>query len=477
VVDIWFRVLDPALTTNVSTKGFALIDAAGEIHDADGAGTSGTVICVDCSIEWTFGGADGRSIVLVFVVPEDQIDKPWDLQYKRAPSLSFEVGVEPDIPYPTEIGAIEGQMPYFCNLRQLQRQHAKGLLTFERWDEGGLVLGAMSPDGSGVFDGCTGIAFGDLRFASDGAILMELGPLQGWPGLSLVERDGKVTDLVRNGRDVHGQFSPNGRHVVFTVQKLGDDNDTELHVLDRDSGSLTLLKKAESVTFKFLTDGQLLVSVSDDGDEGIFLAKADTTDLEPLELPDGASFSSVQDDGEHIIYASGNQTRRTLILAKMDGSEERELASSTGTSTPAGQLSPDGQYALLSIPKSDNRRSVEFLDLATDERETISTCRYSYLYFSSDSRWALVVGFDSSSGGGDEWQGTLSVVDTGSGEVVHNIEDVVNARFSPDGAQVAYTVRTEDEPVEIHVIETGGDTDTALGAGSLIDWAPYPSAE
>jgi hypothetical protein len=470
-VDVAVRALDPATLEDIATKDFAVIDSSGEIHTADAAGFQNLILCVGCSFSFWFNASGGETyLTLIYVVPTGQIEEPFDLQYGRAPTIQFEVGAKPDIPYETEVGAEEGYLPV-CDFGELEPPGEGGVLTVKQWEGDSLTLGAVKPDGSMV-SSCTGIAYGDFVFGGDGAVLTRLGPLQGWPGLSLVEPDGKVTDLVRNAVDTAGLFSPSGRYVFFTVVTLSNDDEEKLYVFDREEGSTEMLKEGDFINFRLLDGGQLLVDVREGGDAEVYMAEADSTDLERLSLPDEADYFSVQSDGKHVIYALEKGSTWTLFLAGLEGDDEQELASySSSRAKPAGTLSPDGQFALLSLRDADDEWYVEFRDLTTDEGETIvSDINRLETGFSSDGRWAFVIGFERATTGTD-WETTLFVIDTSTGEVVQEIDDVINAAFSPDGSQLAYTLGAEDD-AEVFVIDLAEDAETSLGAGSLGGWSP-----
>ena len=472
VLDILIRALDPTSIEDISTKEFAVIDSSGEIHTADAAGWDGTIFCAGCSFSTWYDMEGGTSsFTLVYVVPSGQIDEPFDLQYGRAPTISFEVGARPDIPYTTEIDAGEGHTPFACDFGELEPLGEDGVLTVKQWEDDSLLLSAMKPDGSMV-GSCAGIAYGDLAFADDGAVLMTLGPFQGWPDLSLAEPDGKVTDLVQNAVDTAALFSQSGRYIFFTVITLDDSDEEALYVFDREEGSAELLKEGDSINFALLADGQLLVSVKEDDDTEVFMAEADSTDLEQLSLPDEANYSSVQSDGKHVIYALEKGSAWKLFLAGLDGGGEQELASySDSRSKPSGMLSPNGQFALLNLRDTGDEWYVEFRDLSSDEGEAIvSDINRLRFDFSPDSRWAYVVSFKRSDADSD-WETTLFVIDTSTSEVVQEIDDVINAAFSPDGSQLAYTLGAEDD-AEVFIIDLGGDGETSLDEGRLGGWYP-----
>jgi hypothetical protein len=79
------------------------------------------------------------------------------------------------------------------------------------------------------------------------------------------------------------------------------------------------------------------------------------------------------------------------------------------------------------------------------------------------------------SGEEEEDQFSLYVVRTADGSV-QGIEDAVNAFFSPDSTQIAYTLLQADGSWEMYVTPLEEEGPVSLGPGVLSGWFPVGAA-
>jgi hypothetical protein len=351
-------------------------------------------------------------------------------------------------------------------------------VAYEKAGKAGYALGAMLADGSSVGQECGSLAYGDLQFAADGAALLLLGPLQGWPNLAVIEPDGIVTTLVKNAADLHAQFDASGRYVLFTVSALGEAQQT-LYLYDRKSPKSTQLKQGRAVSFRLLSNNRLLVTVTSSADSSpaYFMGRADGSNLEALSLPNGAYAGSVTGDGQHLLYTEGDYPSQQLILTALDGSAKRQVASSQEGWGLSGALSPDGQYVLVVRPAAGNKYSAEFSNLAqTVSTEVVAGSDELDVQFSPDSHWALVFSTlrdASSTSSQNNDKHTLYVVSTSDGKVVRAIAGATAAYFSPDGAKLAYGVKkAADATPELNILTLASGAVQAAGNGKFIGWYP-----
>ena len=472
VVEIQYRFLDPSLDTQITSTDFSLVDEDGESQKADGGGWSGN-LCVGC-IFWTTSEAESGSTTVIFVIQADAIDKTWKLQHRGSEPLEFAMGDEAEFPFETEIGAFPGRLPASCDLGKFQSLGDEGRLAFKRWENDQLTLGMINADGSTVGKGCSAIAYGEIKLAKDGAAILLTGPLQGWPSLSVVEPGGKVYTLVKNSQHIEAEFTPDGENVLFTVQKLGEEG-YEFYAYNRKDHATQLIEQGQWVNFRLLGEDQLLVTVTpDEGDSKTYLGKSDGSDLELLSLPKGVSSSAIQLDGTHILYTGGEYPQTTLYLAELDGSGEQELVSSSSGWGLSGALSPNGEFALVQMPK-DDQNAAELVNASTGDRTLIIEPGQFTFSFSADSRWGAVlrsVNIENSEGLTTSQEHTLYIVDTSTGEVVQEISNTVNVYFSPDSSQIAYTIREGDNSPEMYLKNISDGEERSLGAGKWLGWYP-----
>jgi Tol biopolymer transport system component len=119
----------------------------------------------------------------------------------------------------------------------------------------------------------------------------------------------------------------------------------------------------------------------------------------------------------------------------------------------------------------DTGRRAELRNLTTGENWTIVTGSGDRpdFDFSADNRWALVFSTVRAPGTEDEDQHTLYVIHTADGSI-REIADAINAFFSPDSTQLAYTVRQTGGNLEMYVMPLDGEAVQSLGPGMFTGW-------
>jgi hypothetical protein len=355
VVETTFRNLDPLDQTKVTVEDVTVIGENGKSYDAD-----------DLS-------EPPREFV--FVIEEGAIGQSFELHFRDVPPIPFSVEQEADYAFVTEIGAEPGLLPYVCMAEGLRSLGDAGWLTFYRQAETGLSLGHVGADGSNLALVCSDIAFGDLQLAADGAALLLVTPQQGWSNLYLIEPEGEIYPLIRNGLNIKARFDPSGHWVLFTTERVGETG-KELYGFDRETASTTLVQAGERVTFDFLADGRLIIDYreAEDSDRQYYVGPPDGSALKVLELPEDISgYASVSDNGQNLVYREIDPSFRSfsLFISDLDGNNARELAQSSGLRLYYA-LSPDSQAILMGIGEGEIGDRVELYNLATDESWTIA---------------------------------------------------------------------------------------------------------
>jgi Tol biopolymer transport system component len=341
-------------------------------------------------------------------------------------------------------------------------------LTFYQPEESGVILGYVDPDGSRLAQVCSDIAFGDLQLATDGAALLLVTPKQGWPSLYLIEPKGEIYPLVTNGLNIEARFDPSGRWVLFTTERVGKTG-RELYAFDRETVSASLVQAGAQVTFDFLTDGRLITKYqeTEDGDHQYYVGPTDGHTLDILELPeDIASYAFVSDDGQHLVYREidSSFSSFSLFISDLDGNNAQELAQSIGLRLYYA-LSSDIQSILMGIGEGERGDRIELRNLATDESWVIAdNIDDADFGFSIDGQWASAVTTEGE-------RHTLYIIHTVDGSI-REVKDAVNAFFSPEGTQLAYTVRQPDGNQEMYVISLDSELAQSLGPGVFIGWFP-----
>jgi hypothetical protein len=90
--------------------------------------------------------------------------------------------------------------------------------------------------------------------------------------------------------------------------------------------------------------------------------------------------------------------------------------------------------------------------------------------FSTDSRWALVYDEIEAEDPAAPDQTTLYVISTADGRIIHQVEQVIEAIFSPDNSQLAYSVVQLDGTPAIYILDLGTEVGQFLGEGVVNTW-------
>jgi Tol biopolymer transport system component len=171
--------------------------------------------------------------------------------------------------------------------------------------------------------------------------------------LWVADADGSTAQRLTSdpGYDNAGQFSPDGRKILF-VRMSGDDSPA-LMVIDADGGSLQQIAGAdEEVIFEAVwsPDGTQVITMGHSGEEGDpnWLAVIDADGSDRRILYQGPyNMPMWSPDGRHILIAS----RGRMLLIPLDGSEPMSLGDGLdhqGLSRIA--WSPDGSTILYTRP-------------------------------------------------------------------------------------------------------------------------------
>jgi Tol biopolymer transport system component len=208
--------------------------------------------------------------------------------------------------------------------------------------DGRLILfafGVVNVDGTerrtfpGTFDGAT---LGCSTWSPDGARIAVEGyndTDQTRNGIYLADAasGGNVVRLTtndRNGNDVAGDWSPDGKHIAF-LRGIGSDRN-ELWVVDVDSGEARrVIPNSVGGQPSWSPDGQWLVTsralVS--GQASLFiLVRPDGTDLQTISLPanhNWATGPAFSPDGTRLVFnmAVGTADNADIYTMKTDGSD------------------------------------------------------------------------------------------------------------------------------------------------------------
>ncbi|MEW5956175.1 MAG: SH3 domain-containing protein [Chloroflexota bacterium] len=477
VVDFRFSSLDPVPPAGVPAQAITVIGADGQIVTPIGIGGfhKDDYVCVEDCVYFLYP-SDHH---LAFLVKEELLDQPWQLQFPNIAPIPFSVAEKVAYPFVTKIGDEPGVLPPSCQLEDSTALAQLGPLSYTYWGEAGLTLAGMAADGSQATPICQGVAYTDFKHAADGAAILRVDPLQGWPSLYAIEPDGQVFVLAQNSPATWAEFDPSGRYIFFTATQLGEAGQDALYVFDRETASTEVVKTGKWVNFRFLDNGRLLLTVTptDSDEEQVYWGQAPGLTLEPLDLPEEAYPSDIADDGRHLVYSEYDDNGfEHLFVAELDGSNAQQIVSTQ--EWVWGELSPNGQFILTSIAQGTDTEQVDAIRYQAELRHVTTLNSWTIVPagesldfdFSSDSRYALVYNSVEAEEVEAPDEITLYVINTAEGRIIHEIESIIEAVFSPDNTQLVYSVRQADGAPAMYLLSLENGTTQFLGEGVIDDW-------
>jgi TolB protein len=199
-----------------------------------------------------------------------------------------------------------------------------------------LMRPMWAPDGSVL-------TFG--RHESDGAHIFQyvMDPLD-------PEKIKRITD--RQLPEYHGVFSPDGEVMLLvTVSQQGTQGNLDLSQVDHDGKNLKKIVGDQSASLSHQEwpawapdGGQFAFSSTHEGNQEIYIAKADGTDLKRItQSPGMDAHPCWTPDGKRIVFTTDRWGGLELASTDRDGGDVQRITHSAGMDAyPA--VSPDGQW-------------------------------------------------------------------------------------------------------------------------------------
>ncbi len=500
ILDVALRHLNLARKATLSLDNFAILDANKTVHTANGGGWGENAICAGCvfivsqnagaetlsvsaillsssNISFTSTTVrNGDPLSVVFVLEKAKLKEEWTLQFQDAPPIKFRLGDKASYPVKTDVSSQEAYLSQECKAENIKAAQERSGLIYQDWKEKRLTARLISPEGGEPLELCGGFAYNDFETASDGAMLLAAGPLQGWSNFYLIESGGKTFSLARNAAAVDGAFIPASRYVVFSVNPLGE-NKEDLYLYDRDSGKATLLYEGMWINYRVFSNGALLAEGTRMGDLKTFayMGFVGAGALPELNLPQGARSGDITSDGEHLLNADYQSGESRLYLSNLSGGERKEVKADF-ISYAGKQLSSDGKYLLLQTEgtKANSKRAALY-DFASHSALNFTPDSDDLQFsFSPDGKWAVAVSsFNREESDKAKTRKQIMFLFNVSDKKVvkETAGEIVNYFFSPDGAFFAYTLMKEDETLEMFVVNLSDGSQRSLGSGVLTLWS------
>ena len=209
--------------------------------------------------------------------------------------------------------------------------------------DGRLFVGLIDPDGSHYvqFDSPDPtLDLGCFAWSPDGSRLA----CEGWDDTDLT-RNGMYTvrasdggDLVRvttcpkSCHDIPTDYSRDGAQIVFTRQRLPDEADTTLMVINVDGSGARALTDKKIGGGRLSPDGKTILT---DSNGSLLLVPIDGGEIRTIEISDGgietALSASWSPDGEWIVFSGRASKSFDLYIVQVDGAHLHQV-----TDTPVG---------------------------------------------------------------------------------------------------------------------------------------------
>jgi Tol biopolymer transport system component len=212
--------------------------------------------------------------------------------------------------------------------------------------EGHLSVGMVDPDGHDYvqFDDTDAtLELAGAAWSPDGTRLA----VEGWDATDVTRNgiytvrasDGgdpvRVTSCPQGCHDIPGDYSPDGRQIVFSRERLPDQADTSLMVVNVDGSHVRpITDQKVGLGARWSPDGKtILATIGEDRNGSLLLVPIDggaATKFEIASDPTLKPFAgSWSPDGEWIVFSARNDTSVDLYIVRTDGTELHQV-----TNTP-----------------------------------------------------------------------------------------------------------------------------------------------
>lgn len=290
-------------------------------------------------------------------------------------------------------------------------------------------------------------------------------------------REIEISRLTTSGKTTHAAISPDGNYVAHTTLDADGDSLWVKHVAAPTSVRIAGPSPSEFVSVTFALDAASLYYVALDRDKG-------DTMLYRVPVLGGPSTMVVYDayaigfapDGAHITYSRAYRDESRLLIANVDGTNERVLASlrlpeyfPPDWNAPA--WSPDGKTIACQARLNDEQGQYETVlgvSVANGARTPLSSKRWSYVgqpVWLADGNSLLVTASEGAPDPAQVWRIALK-----GGEptrITHDLNNYSSLSLTADSNRLAAVQKNSVSKIWI---APDGDANRAKQIGSEVGW-------
>ena len=156
----------------------------------------------------------------------------------------------------------------------------------------------------------------------------------------------RLTTAPDGVHDIPTDYSPDGEQIVFTRQRLADESDTTLMIMNVDGSGARALSDRRLGAGRWSPDGKTILSDLGEEGEELLLVPVDGGEIRPIEIIsdnlNSAFFGSWSPDGEWIVFSGRASKSVDLYIVRADGTNLTQV-----TNTPIGQWEDGADWAAV----------------------------------------------------------------------------------------------------------------------------------
>jgi Tol biopolymer transport system component len=294
-------------------------------------------------------------------------------------------------------------------------------------------------------------------------------------------RSVRLEKLTESGSVAHSAISADGKNVAYVTNEDGEQQSLRMRRVAQDSETQILTPvKAKYAGLSFSPNGDFLYFVRhypQNPDVGVLYRTPTSGGTPELLVDDVDSNVSFSPDGSEIVFVRDrNEERSMLVIAHIDGTRERVLASRTGSTYDGPAWSPDGKRVAIVIRtlRAENPPRMEVLNVGNGEEVATYTLPdidlRAHLDWTPDGRNVMFVFWDKTR----SQLGAMSLESGKIHQVTSDLNDYVDFSLSRDGRHIVATAMSTEHELYTMNLRPGRDSTPSLVGNHLREgrWLP-----